>query len=148
MCAPLAAVTPKRAVQGNNIHMAKTYGAWLRAQRHARGWTVPEMRRHLRDAARAAGDTLPSNDCLSVMIRRWESDRSGISERYRLHFSRMLQVTLDDFGQAPAAPASPPIRQPSPAEHRDHAPAPRDPESAAPRYLTPTLRPPIHPPSY
>src|SRR5260370_37831172 len=114
MCAPLAAVTPKRAVQGNNIHMAKTYGAWLRAQRHARGWTVPEMRRHLRDAARAAGDTLPSNDCLSLMIRRWESDRSGISERYRMHFSRMLQVTLDDFGQARPRPHPPPSVSPAP----------------------------------
>src|SRR5260370_38385035 len=144
MCAPLAAVTPKRAVQGNTIHMAKTYAAWLRAQRHARGWTVPEMRRHLREAARAAGDTLPSNDCLSVMIRRWESDRSGISERYRMHFSRMLQVTLEEFGQAPAAPASPAIRQPSPAEHREHAPAARDPESAGHVYLTPSVRLAIH----
>ncbi len=85
-------------------------GVWLRQQRQARGWTVPEMRRRLRDAARTAGDTLPSNDCLSVMIRRWESDRSGVSERYRMHFCRVLQITIDEFGivpiPAPSAPAS------------------------------------------
>jgi len=136
---PLVTV-PQGAVQGNSIHMAKTYGAWLRAQRHARGWTVPEMRRHLREAARAAGDTLPSNDCLSVMIRRWESDRGGISERYRMHFCRMLQITFDEFGQAPAATASPAIRQLGPAEHLEPAPAAHDPGSSGCVYLSPNIR--------
>jgi len=56
------------------------------------------MRRRLREAARAAGDTLPSNDCLSVMIHRWENDRSGVSERYRLHFSKALQIPIEEFG--------------------------------------------------
>ncbi len=130
--------------------MAKTYGDWLRAQRHARGWTVPDMRRHLRDAARAAGDTLPSNDCLSVMIRRWESDRSGISERYRLHFCRMLQITMDQFGYDPSQPGPPvmPVTSPSPAqvlpfgqaEHLDHAPPAHDLESASRVYLSPNVR--------
>src|SRR5260370_32643610 len=143
---PLIAGSPlvtfsKGAVEGNNLHMGATYGAWLRAQRHARGCTVPEMRRHLRDAARAAGDTLPSNDCLSVMIRRWESDRGGISERYRMHFCRMLQITMDQFGYDPSQPGPPvmPVTRPSPAqvlpfgqaEHLDHAPPAHDLESAS-----------------
>src|SRR5260370_36035537 len=110
------------------------------------------MRRHLREAARAAGDTLPSNDCLSVMIRRWESDRSGVSERYRMHFCRMLQITIDQFGHAPVPPAphvipattaspAPAHPPPSQAGHLEHAPAPHDPEPVSRAYPTAHLRP-------
>lgn len=79
-------------------------GQWIRMQRQARGWSVPELRRHLREAAKKAGDSLPSNDCLGVMIRRWEKEDGGVSERYRMHFCRVFDVPLDSFGTAPLPP--------------------------------------------
>lgn len=69
------------------------------------------MRRKLREAAKTAGDTLPDNDCLTVMIHRWENGRSGISERYRLHYCDAFQIPLDRFGDPAARPAA---RQPAP----------------------------------
>jgi transcriptional regulator with XRE-family HTH domain len=88
---------------------------WMRRQRQARGWSVSEMRRRLREAAREAGDTLPSDECLGVMIRRWEKGVGGVSERYRMHYCRALDIPLASFGTAPipatgldrAAPAAP-----------------------------------------
>jgi hypothetical protein len=68
------------------------YGQWLREQRQARGWDVPEMARKLRDAATAVGDQIPEPKCVTVMICRWESNRSGISERYRLLYCRALGI--------------------------------------------------------
>ena len=65
--------------------MRQGHGQWLREQRQARGWGATETARRLRAAARSAGDKLPDNHCLIVMIYRWEDDRSVISERYRLH---------------------------------------------------------------
>ena len=85
-------------------------GQWLRQQRQSRGWSVPEMRRHLREAARDAGDTLPGNECLGVMIRRWEKDEGGVSERYRMHYCRAFGLPLAGFGAAPL-PASEPGTQ-------------------------------------
>ena len=89
------------------VAASRAHGQWLQRQRQARGWNVAEMRRRLRDAARQAGDSLPANDCLSVMIHRWEDDRSGISERYRLHYCRAFQIPLEDFGRSPAGPQQP-----------------------------------------
>ncbi len=90
------------------VDSSRAHGEWLRTQRQARGWSVPEMRRRLREAAKEAGDSLPTNDCLSVMIHRWEDDRSGISERYRLHFCKAFKIPIDEFGRLRAAPAQAP----------------------------------------
>jgi hypothetical protein len=82
-------------------------GAWLREQRLARGWPVPEMARRLRDAARDSGDsTLPDAQALSRNIRRWESGRGGTSERYRLHYSKALGLAPDQFGAGRPQPAA------------------------------------------
>ena len=97
--------------------MARTYGPWLRQQRHSRGWNVSYMARKLREAATSAGDTLPARECLIIMIHRWEGDRSGISERYRLHYSKAFKIPIGQFGKAAAhalagnspAPAQQPI---------------------------------------
>jgi hypothetical protein len=59
-----------------------------------------------RAAARAAGDKIPDNHCLVVMIYRWEDDRGGISERYRLHYCRALGIPFSEFGKP--APDRPP----------------------------------------
>jgi hypothetical protein len=83
--------------------MPNLYGEWLRKQRQARGWNVPEMCRQLRQAARPAGDKLPSNQCLNTMVRRWENDVGGVSERYRLHYCRAFNLAPDEFGIAPIA---------------------------------------------
>jgi hypothetical protein len=82
------------------------HGEWLRQQRQARGWNVPKMGRKLREAAESVGDTLPVKDCLAVMINRWENNRSGISERYRLHYCRAFQIPADSYGD-PAKLAAP-----------------------------------------
>lgn len=70
-------------------------GSFLREQRQARGWDVPEMARQLRQAAGSFGETVPGNDSLVAEIRRWERGRVGVSERYRLFFCKA-------FGIAPA----------------------------------------------
>lgn len=75
------------------------------------------MRRKLREAAKAAGDTLPNNECLTVMIHRWENGRSGISERYRLHYCEAFQIPADSFGDPAAGPmAGHPAASALPAE--------------------------------
>jgi hypothetical protein len=35
------------------------------------------------------------------MIRRWEKDSGGVSERYRLHYCRAFGIALEGFGTAP-----------------------------------------------
>lgn len=78
--------------------MSRGHGEWLRVQRQAKGWSVQQMVRELRDAAGRAGDTLPDRSTLIVMIHRWENDRSGIGERYRRHYCNAFQIPLDRFG--------------------------------------------------
>lgn len=86
--------------------MSRVYGQWLLQQRHARGWNVRQMGRQLREAAEASRDTLPSKESLDVMIRRWERDSSGVSERYRLHYCKAFQIPTDRFGDPAALSAS------------------------------------------
>ena len=94
--------------------MTQAHGHWLREQRQARGWTAHETARQLRAAARSAGDKLPDNRCLLVMIYRWEDDRSGISERSRLHYCRALGIPAADFGTPqPEPPLDPPATLPA-----------------------------------
>jgi len=69
------------------------------------------MARQLREAAQAADDVLPASTTLITMIRRWERG-AGVSERYRLHYCRVLGIAFDQFGtdwpcqQPPAEPAA------------------------------------------
>jgi transcriptional regulator with XRE-family HTH domain len=79
-------------------------GQWLRGQRQARGWSVPQMARKLREAGTLVGDVLPGPDCLATMIRRWERG-SGISERYQLHYCRAFQIHPEQFGSTPGSSA-------------------------------------------
>ena len=83
------------------------YGQWLREQRQARGWATSDLVRRLRAAAAAAGDRLPGNETLLVMVYRWEDDRGGISERYRLHYCRVLGIPIAEFGTSPPPQAQP-----------------------------------------
>src|SRR5215469_1223760 len=92
----------------SRVASSRAHGQWLQRQRQARGWSVAEMRRRLREAARQSGDNLPDNDCLTVMIYRWEDNRSGISERYRLHYCKAFQIPIEDFGRSLTVPAQPP----------------------------------------
>lgn len=95
-----------------NREPRRAYGQCLREQRLARGWTAPEMGRRLRSAAKQAGDKLPDHASLLTMIYRWEDDRSGISERYRLSYCRALGILVSEFGN-PAV--SPPPQPPEPS---------------------------------
>ena len=98
--------------------MPTELGRWLRAQRQARSWNVPEMTRQLRRAATGAGDKLPANECLYTMIRRWERGETGVSERYLLHYCRALEIEPDQFGPhepgpTPQPPPGSPVRPPA-----------------------------------
>ena len=82
--------------------MARVSGAvsaWLRQQRQARSWPISEMGRRLREAARDNGDTtVPGGQAICRSIRRWESGRGGVSERYRLHYCKALDIPPGEFG--------------------------------------------------
>ena len=88
-------------------------GGWLREQRQARRWDVPEMARRLASAAKDGRGDLPDHEYLVRYIWRWESG-SGMSERYRLLYAKAfgLQGDLrtssanapDSSAQSPYAP--------------------------------------------
>jgi transcriptional regulator with XRE-family HTH domain len=84
----------------NGEMMSAELCAWLRAQRQARGWNVPEMARQLRRAARASGDTVPDNTALCTYIRRWERGLVGPSERYMLHYCKAFGVPPAEYGHS------------------------------------------------
>jgi hypothetical protein len=107
--------------------MSQELSAWLRQQRQAHGWPVPEMARRLREAAKHSGDkTVPGNDAMCRNIRRWESAKSGnngVSERYKLHYCKALGIPLAQFGPS------------RPQETAD------DPETTSATPRTPALQP-------
>jgi transcriptional regulator with XRE-family HTH domain len=78
--------------------MTEELGAWLRAQRQARGWNASEMARQLRRAAKSNGDTLPGNQTLFTYLRRWEHGLVCPSERYTLHYCTALGIEPGQFG--------------------------------------------------
>jgi transcriptional regulator with XRE-family HTH domain len=78
---------------------AHTLASWLREQRLARKWTAFEMARQLHQAAKNTGDsTVSSLAILTGYIYRWEGDRMGVSERYRLHYCTALDIPFHQFG--------------------------------------------------
>jgi hypothetical protein len=73
----------------------------IRAERKARGWTVPTMARKLRDAAGDPKD-VTSLESLIHNIYRWERGGFGVSERYRNLYCRAFQRTeFELFGIEP-----------------------------------------------
>jgi transcriptional regulator with XRE-family HTH domain len=87
--------------------MSCELGTWLRQQRQARGWPIPDMARRLRDAAKDIGDrTVPGNDAMCRNIRRWERGIGGISERHALHYCKALGIPPERFG--PSRPPNQP----------------------------------------
>jgi transcriptional regulator with XRE-family HTH domain len=77
--------------------MSRALGAWLRQERQARGWDVPEMARRLRHAATSIDATLPSKDILIAEVRRWERGRVGVSERYKLLYCKAFEIAPAEF---------------------------------------------------
>jgi hypothetical protein len=76
-------------------------GLWLTEKREARNWTVADIRSRLHDAARHAGDTLPGNDILGTMIRRWEQGHATMPDKYQHYYSHALGITIQELGTAP-----------------------------------------------
>jgi hypothetical protein len=73
----------------------------IRAERKARGWTVPTMARKLRDAANDPKD-VTGLESLIHNIYRWERGGVGVSERYRNLYCRAFQRTeFELFGIEP-----------------------------------------------
>ena len=72
---------------------------WLRRQREARGLARREMARRLIQAAHAAGDTsVPGIESMNQNIRRWEDGRTGPTERYKLYYCEVFEITAAEFG--------------------------------------------------
>jgi hypothetical protein len=87
--------------------MSTELGAWLRQQRQARGWAIPDMARRLREAAKDSGDkAVPGNEAMCRNIRRWERGAGGVSERHKLHYCNALGIAPARFGPRPASPAA------------------------------------------
>jgi hypothetical protein len=84
---------------------------WLREQRQAQGWSGREQARRLIRAGRDAGDTaMPSLDTMCRNVRRWETGHGGITERYKLYYSKTLGIPVTGFGAtAPGTDALSPI---------------------------------------
>ena len=78
-------------------------GGWLRAQRRAHGWDVPEMARQLVRSAPDTRGSLPDHDCLVRYIRRWERGSTGVSERYQILYVRAFGITGGEFPALAAA---------------------------------------------
>src|SRR5690606_33514706 len=73
--------------------MMASWSTRIRTERKERLWDVHTMARKLRAAAGEDAASLPDHEALVRSIRRWESGKiSTPSERYRLLFSRALQV--------------------------------------------------------
>jgi hypothetical protein len=90
-------------------------GRWLRQQREARGWARREMANRLTQAAQAASDaTMPGIEHLETYIRRWESGRHQLTERYRLHYCTAFGLRPSQFGTAPLPPPKILPQQPAP----------------------------------
>ncbi|MBV9448996.1 MAG: helix-turn-helix transcriptional regulator [Streptosporangiaceae bacterium] len=82
--------------------MSTGIGRWLRQQREARGWARREMARRLIQAAEAADDaTMPGIEHLCTYIRRWESGRHELTERYKLYYCTAFGIRVGQFGTAP-----------------------------------------------
>jgi hypothetical protein len=97
-------------------------GTWLRAQRQARGWNVPETARRLRKAATSTADTLPANGVLEAHIRRWERCVIAPSERYKLLYCLAFGITPGQYGQV-QPPPPPALDGPAPSRPPAHIPA-------------------------
>ncbi|MBV9450187.1 MAG: hypothetical protein JO345_30290 [Streptosporangiaceae bacterium] len=92
---------PQEAISHDDAMVTGT-GRWLRQQREARGWARREMARRLIQAAEAASDaTMPGIEHLETYIRRWESGRHQLTERYRLFYCTAFGLRPGQFGTAP-----------------------------------------------
>lgn len=84
----------------NGIATPGSLGSWLCAKRLARKWTKAEMARRLYRAAKASGDnSVSSAAILTSYVRRWERGDLMPTERYRLLYCTVLEITPDQFGQ-------------------------------------------------
>jgi transcriptional regulator with XRE-family HTH domain len=97
--------------------MSSELGAWLRQQREARNWSRREMARQLIQAGKACGDTsLPSVGSMYHNVRRWERGESGLTERYKLYYCKILSIPPERFGpHASSADALSPLAVTAPA---------------------------------
>jgi len=77
--------------------MRRVVGARLRAERKLRLWDVPEMARQLASAAGSGRKTLPAHDTLVGYVRRWESGRAGISDRFRMLYAAAFGIAEEDL---------------------------------------------------
>lgn len=77
--------------------MRRVIGARLRAERKLRLWDVPEMARQLAGAAGSGRKTLPAHDTLVGYVRRWESGRAGISDRFRMLYAVAFGMAEEDL---------------------------------------------------
>ena len=85
------------------LAVSAAFGAWLRRQREARGWSRSELACRMADAAGSAV-TAPAH-VLETYLSRWEAGHVAISARYR----QLLDAVL---GPGASAPAEHPVSVP------------------------------------
>jgi len=78
------------------LAVSAAFGAWLRRQREARGWSRSELACRMADAAGSAV-TAPAH-VLECYLSRWEAGHVAISARYR----QLLDAVLGPGASAPA----------------------------------------------
>ncbi|MBV9451194.1 MAG: helix-turn-helix transcriptional regulator [Streptosporangiaceae bacterium] len=106
-------------------------GAWLRKQREARGWARREMAIRLTQAAQAIGDTtVPGIEHLCTYIRRWESSRHDLTERYKIYYCTAFGISLDEWGSA-LPPPPPKVKAEARSSARSSAKSGAEPDLAA-----------------
>ena len=89
--------------RSRQLAVSAAFGAWLRRQREARGWSRTELARRMADAVGSAV-TAPAH-VLECYLSRWEAGHVAISARYR----QLLDAVLGPGASAPAEhPASVP----------------------------------------
>src|SRR6266699_4965413 len=77
------------------LAVSAEFGAWLRRQREARGWSRHELARRMTDAAGTA--VTPTAHALESYLSRWESGNAKISGRYR----QLIDAVLGPGGNVP-----------------------------------------------
>ena len=83
--------------RSRRLAVSAAFGAWLRRQREARGWSRSELARRMTDAAGSAV-TAPAH-VLEGYLSRWEAGHVAISARYR----QLLDAVLGSGANTPTA---------------------------------------------
>ncbi|MGH3569999.1 MAG: hypothetical protein ACRDRH_29105, partial [Pseudonocardia sp.] len=76
-------------------------GTALKAARHARGWTKPDLMQEMRAVSARVGERLPVDTSMRVSVARWENGHRQPGEFYRWLFCQVYSATPGQLGFPP-----------------------------------------------